>query len=161
MILGIDPGLRVTGYGLVRRTASGISAVEFGVVKSTATNPLADRLYEIISLLSEIIEQYGPTIASVEQIFYSVNAKSALLLGHIRGAILTELRRNDIKVFEYTPLAIKQALVGYGRAEKSQVAEMCKLLLGLKEDIKPLDASDALAAAICHINSLPPYVENE
>jgi crossover junction endodeoxyribonuclease RuvC len=161
LILGIDPGLRVTGYGLVRKTASGISAVEFGVVKSTASNSLSQRLFEIVSLLGEIIEQYQPDVASVEQIFHSVNAKTALLLGHARGAILTELSRHGIKVYEYTPTAIKQAVVGYGRAEKSQVAEMCKLLLNLKEDIKPHDASDALAAAICHLNSLAPYMEDE
>ena len=154
-MLGIDPGLRVTGYGLVRRSNNGLQAVEFGCLKSTASGTLSQRIFEITSLLSQVIEEHQPQIASVEQIFSAVNIKTALLLGHIRGALLNELTRHRLQVFEYTALQIKQATVGYGRAEKQQVAEMVKLILGLSEVPKPADASDALAAAICHLHSNP------
>ena len=151
-VLGIDPGLRVTGYGLVCESGSSLKAIEFGAIKSTSDKSLPERIYEIVELLAEVIEQHKPACASVEKVFSAVNVKSALLLGHVRGAILAELCRHNIPVFEYSPLEIKQTTVGYGRAEKHQVAEMCRKLLGLTDVPKPQDASDALAAAICHIH---------
>lgn len=153
LVLGIDPGLRMTGYGLVNTRRGSLKAVEYGVIKSTAKFSLPERLYEITSVLADVVTQFQPTCASVEKIFSAVNIKTALLLGHVRGAILAELRRNGVEVFEYSPLEIKQSTVGYGRAEKQQVAEMCRMLLNLPEIPKPADASDALAAAICHIHN--------
>ena len=161
LILGIDPGLRVTGYGLVRERAGRLQTVEFGTIRSTAKLSLTERIFEIVDVLSDVLEQFQPHCASVERVFSAVNVKSALLLGHVRGAILAELRRHEIPVFEYSALEIKQSVVGYGRAEKQQVAEMCRMLLGLAEIPKPADASDALGAAICHINSRTTAVLNE
>lgn len=143
----------MTGYGLVAEVGEKLQAVEFGVIKSSPKLPLTDRLYEIVEVLGEVVQQYKPTCASVEKVFAAVNIKTALLLGHVRGAIISELRRRAVTVYEYSPLEIKQATVGYGRAEKHQVAEMCRMLLGLDKAPAPPDAADALAAAICHINS--------
>ena len=154
LVLGIDPGLRMTGYGLVRsRPGGSLKAVEYGVIKSTSKFSLSERLFEITSVLADVVNQFQPHCASVEKIFSAVNIKTALLLGHVRGAILAELRRNSVPVYEYSPLEIKQSTVGYGRAEKQQVGEMCRMLLNLPEVPKPADASDALAAAICHIHN--------
>lgn len=153
LVLGIDPGLRTTGYGLVRERAGTLKAVEFGALRSTPTLPLSERLFEITGMLSEIVQQYHPACASVELVFAAANMKTALLLGHVRGAILNELKRNAVPVHEYSALEIKRATVGYGRAEKGQVAEMCRVLLGLREAPTPPDAADALAAAICHLHA--------
>lgn len=161
LILGIDPGLRVTGYGLVREHGGRLLAVEFGTIRSTASLSLTERIFEIVEVLGEVLEQFHPECASVERIFSAVNVKSALLLGHVRGAILAELRRHEVPVFEYSALEIKQSVVGYGRAEKQQVAEMCRILLGLAEAPKPADAADALGAAICHFNSRVPMTTEE
>jgi len=154
LVLGIDPGLAATGYGLVREESGKLEAVEFGVVRTSAAKPLAERLRTIASSLEEVAKQYRPGCASVERIFSAVNIKTALLLGHVRGAILMELCRNGLQVHEYSALQIKQALVGYGHADKQQVAEMVRLMLGLAKPPKPADASDALAAAICHLHCL-------
>ena len=154
LVLGIDPGLAATGYGLVREESGKLEAVEFGVVRTTTSNPLAERLHTIASSLEGVIKQYRPDNASVERIFSAVNIKTALLLGHVRGAILMELCRSGLSVHEYSALQIKQALVGYGHAATEQVAEMVKLMLGLAERPKPADAADALAAAICHLHSM-------
>jgi crossover junction endodeoxyribonuclease RuvC len=162
-VLGIDPGLRVTGYGIVRDDSGTLKALEFGAIKTSSRLPLSERLFEIVETLEEIAVQHKPACASVERIFTAVNMKTALLLGHARGAILTALHRNNIPVFEYSALEIKRATVGYGRAQKNQVAEMCRVLLGLQEVPKPYDAADALAAAICHLHSRrePDYGSSE
>ena len=152
----------MTGYGLVKtRPGSSMKAVEYGVIKSTPKFSLPERLYEITSVLADVVNQFQPDCASVENLFSAVNIKTALLLGHVRGAILAELRRNNIQVYEYSPLEIKQSTVGYGRAEKQQVGEMCRMLLNLSEVPKPSDASDALAAAICHIHNSTDILESK
>lgn len=153
LVLGIDPGLAATGYGLVREERGKLVAVEFGVARSSPSKPLPERLRTITGALADVIRQHRPDCASVEQVFSAVNVKTALLLGHVRGAILAELCRCELSVHEYSALQIKQAAVGYGHAEKAQVAEMVRMLLGLAEPPKPADAADALAAAICHIHS--------
>jgi crossover junction endodeoxyribonuclease RuvC len=145
--------LRITGYGLVAERTNRLIAVEYGAIKTNSGADFTERLVEIVTELGQIIVEHKPDCASVEQIFSAVNIKTALILGHVRGAIITEIKRHGIPLFEYSPLAIKQAVVGYGRAEKSQVGEMCKVLLQLDKAPEPMDASDALAAAICHINS--------
>ena len=156
LVLGIDPGLRATGYGLIETSGGRLKAVEFGVIKTSSDKPLAERLFKVSDEVSSVIRQYQPDCASVEKVFTAVNARSALLLGHVRGAILAELYRAGLDVCEYSPLEIKQALVGYGRAQKQQVAEMVRMLLCLAETPKPADASDALAAAICHLHNCNP-----
>lgn len=122
------------------------------MIKTNSRRKLHERLATITSTLAEIIDQHKPAIASIEQIFSAVNVKTALLLGHVRGAILAEMSRLNLSIYEYSALEIKQAVVGYGRAGKEQVAAMVTMLLNLKEPPSPLDASDALAAAICHGN---------
>jgi len=153
LILGIDPGLATTGYGLVSEKAGRLVAVEFGVIRTSSRKPLPERLGTITNAIADLTAQLRPDCASVEEIFSAVNIKTALLLGHVRGAILTELCRQGLPVHEYSALQIKQAAVGYGRATKEQVAEMMRELLGLAEPPRPADAADALAAAICHLHS--------
>jgi crossover junction endodeoxyribonuclease RuvC len=153
LVLGIDPGLAATGYGLVNENGGKLEAVEFGVIRTSAETPLPQRLHTIVKSLEEILKLFKPECASVERVFAAANIKTALLLGHVRGAILAELCRQGLQVLEYSALQIKQAVVGYGKADKKQVAEMVRILLNLAERPRPTDAADALAAAICHLHS--------
>ena len=152
-VLGVDPGLETTGYGVVESEGRRLHLVEYAGIRAPARFTFAERLLIITEKLEEVIERLRPRVCAVEETFYAVNVKSALKLGHVRGVILVAAARAGLEVAEYSPLEIKSALVGYGRAEKHQVQEMVRLLLGLKEAPNPLDASDALAAAICHINT--------
>ena len=152
-VLGVDPGSDVTGYGVVDSRGSQYELVEYAGIRAPSRFGFAERLLIINQRLEEVISRLRPDACSVEETFYAVNVKSALKLGHVRGVVLLAAARTSVPVFEYSPLEIKSALVGYGRAEKHQVQEMVKILLKLKEPPEPLDASDALAAAICHINT--------
>ncbi len=153
LVLGIDPGSRATGYGLVMRNGQRLSAVAHGVIRPKAKAPLADRLETIFSGLVEQIERHGPVAAAVEEVFFSANARSALTLGQARGVALLAAAVKGLPVFEYTPSVVKNAVVGYGRAEKRQVQHMVRLILGLP-GAPAQDAADALAVAICHCNSM-------
>jgi len=153
IVLGIDPGSEKTGYGIVEAKGNNFKALTWGIIEVVGLPTFPGRLKEIHKKLSLIVDRYSPDFASVEDIFYSRNVKSALKLGHTRGAILLSLELSGVPSFSYTPLEIKKALVGYGRADKQQVNEMVKILLNLRDARIPLDASDALAAALCHINS--------
>lgn len=153
LVLGIDPGSRATGYGLVMRNGQRLSAVAHGVIRPRAKAPLADRLETIFSGLVEQIERHGPVAAAVEEVFFSANARSALTLGQARGVALLAAAVKGLPVFEYTPSVVKNAVVGYGRAEKRQVQQMVRLILGLP-GAPAQDAADALAVAICHCNSM-------
>jgi crossover junction endodeoxyribonuclease RuvC len=126
--------------------------VEYAGIRGLKRLSFAERLLEISLKLEEVIARLSPQACAVEDTFYAVNVKSALKLGQARGAVLVAAARAGVEVFEYSPLEIKSALVGYGRAEKKQVQEMVRILLGMKTAPEPLDASDALAIAICHIN---------
>lgn len=152
-VLGVDPGSETTGYGVIETDGRRLLLIEYAGIRAPARFTFAERLLIITQKLEEVIERLRPRVCAVEETFYAVNVKSALKLGHVRGAILVAAARAGLEVAEYSPLEIKSALVGYGRAEKQQVQEMVRLLLGLKEAPNPLDASDALAAAICHINT--------
>ena len=152
-VLGVDPGSDTTGYGVIDSLGSAYELVEYAGIRAPARFAFAERLYIITQKLEEVIARLRPHACSVEETFYAVNVKSALKLGHVRGVVLVAAARAGVPVFEYSPLEIKSALVGYGRAEKHQVQEMVRLLLGLKDPPEPLDASDALATAICHINT--------
>jgi crossover junction endodeoxyribonuclease RuvC len=152
-VLGVDPGSDVTGYGVIDSLGSQYELVEYAAIRAPSRFDFAQRLLIINQRLEEVISRLRPDACSVEETFYAVNVKSALKLGHVRGVVLVAAARAGVPVFEYSPLEIKSALVGYGRAEKHQVQEMVKILLRLKEPPEPLDASDALAAAICHINT--------
>lgn len=151
-ILGIDPGTRVTGYGIVENKENRLIHIDNGGIFTDAGAPLPERLKEIYTGLGKIIEEYRPDVISMEDIFYSKNVKSALKLGHARGVSILAGSIKDIEIFEYSPTAIKSAITGYGRAGKEQIQRMVKVLLNLPE-VPQSDAADALAAAICHINT--------
>jgi len=152
-VLGIDPSLQSTGFGIVEEYAGRLLPIAYGVIKPTAKLPLHLKLAEIKSELEELIRAYGPAEASVENPFYAQNMKTALLLGQVRGAVLIAVAGAGCGLAEYSALEIKKAVTGYGQADKEQVRTMVRSLLGLDDDRIPLDASDALAAAICHLNT--------
>jgi crossover junction endodeoxyribonuclease RuvC len=151
-ILGIDPGTRVTGYGIVEKKGNRLLHIDNGAISTRSDEDLALRLKTIHDALGRIIGEYAPEAVAVEQIFVARNALSALKLGHARGAALLAGANHHLPVFEYTALQVKNAVVGYGKAGKGQVQQMVKSLLSLPE-IAQEDASDALAVAICHAHS--------
>jgi crossover junction endodeoxyribonuclease RuvC len=151
-VLGIDPSLQSTGFGIVEEQNGRLLPIAFGVIKPTAKLPLHQKLAEIKSELEELIRTYAPAEASIENAFYAQNMKTALLLGQVRGAILVAVAATGCGLAEYSALEIKKAVTGYGQADKEQVLTMVRSLLGLDDDQIPLDASDALATAICHLN---------
>jgi crossover junction endodeoxyribonuclease RuvC len=153
LVLGIDPGTAVTGYGLVRVDREVLEPVAYGVVTTPAGDALAHRLQHLYRELRELIDTYRPTEGSVEELFFARNARTALSVGHARGVILLALDQAGLPIYEYTPLQVKQAITGYGRASKDQVQQMVRILLGLDAIPQPDDAADALAIAICHANS--------
>ncbi|HPH96165.1 MAG TPA: crossover junction endodeoxyribonuclease RuvC [Anaerolineaceae bacterium] len=154
-ILGIDPGTATTGYGLVRENASGQpEAVAYGVITTPAGLPMPERLVLIYQELKQIILLHRPASSAVEKLFFHRNVTTAIAVGQARGVVLLALAEAGISVFEYTPLEVKQAAVGYGNAEKKQVQMMMKALLNLEDIPRPDDAADALAIAFCHLNSL-------
>jgi crossover junction endodeoxyribonuclease RuvC len=152
-VLGVDPGSETTGYGVIDSDGRSYELIEYAGIRAPARFSFPERLLIISEKLEEVIERLRPRVCAVEETFFAVNVKSALKLGHVRGVVLVAAVRAGLEVYEYSPLEIKSALVGYGRAEKHQVQEMVRLLLGMKELPQPLDASDALAAAICHVNT--------
>ncbi len=156
IILGIDPGLADTGYGVIKKNNNGkLICQEYGVVKTSAGEELGERLETINKKLDKIIKKHKPGLIAVEQLFFCKNVKTALLVGQARGVILLTARQSKIPTVEFTPLQVKQAVSSYGQAGKLQVQKMVKLLLNLKELPKPDDAADALAIAICAANSEP------
>jgi crossover junction endodeoxyribonuclease RuvC len=152
-VLGIDPSLRSTGFGIVEDKDGTLSPVAYGIIKPTAKLPLHLKLAEIKSELEQLIRTYRPAEASIENPFYAQNMKTALTLGQVRGAVLVAVAAAGCGLAEYSALEIKKAVTGYGQADKEQVLTMVRSLLGLDDEDIPLDASDALAAAICHLNS--------
>jgi len=152
-VLGIDCGSRITGYGVVDTNGADCSLVRCGVIRSRSSDPLAVRLKGIHAGIIEIIRELGPDVAAFESLFYSNNVQSALKLGHVRGVSLVAAAEANLPVFEYSPAEVKSAVTGYGRAEKPQVQQMVRALLKLETTPEPLDASDALAVAICHVHT--------
>jgi crossover junction endodeoxyribonuclease RuvC len=155
-VFGIDPGSERTGYGCVETDGSRHRMVVCGAISSGALASFPDKLHRIHSQLTIILAECRPACVAIENVFYSVNARSALKLGHARGVAMLAAVEAGVPVFEYTPAEIKRAVVGYGRADKAQVQQMIKLLLGLAEVPSPHDAADALAVAICHVHAQPP-----
>jgi crossover junction endodeoxyribonuclease RuvC len=152
IVLGIDPGSRITGYGIVKNTGNRLIHIDNGAIFTDTALDFPGRLKKIFDGLLEVIAQYHPDQVAIENIFFSTNAQSALKLGQARGAAIVAAVHCGLPVAEYSALQVKQAVVGQGRAEKGQVQKMLKALLGLPETAQA-DASDALAVAICHINS--------
>lgn len=154
IILGIDPGLADTGYGVIEKEANGkLVCLEYGTIRTPAKENLDTRLEMLNSKLDKIIKKYKPKLMGVEELFFCKNVKTALVVGHARGVILLTAKQNKVLIVEATPLQVKQAVSAYGQASKLQVQKMVKLLLNLKELPKPDDAADALAVAICFANT--------
>jgi crossover junction endodeoxyribonuclease RuvC len=152
-VLGIDPGTAITGYGVVGEVQGELQPLAFGVIKTPADQPLPRRLQLIYRAISDLAEEWKPTAAAVEELFFSRNVRTAMSVGQARGVALLALADAGLDVAEYTPLAIKQAVTGYGNADKAQIQEMVRLLLRLEKVPHPDDAADALAVAICHLHS--------
>lgn len=151
LVLGVDPGTAVTGYGVVRRGADGaVSLVECGVVRTDAKAPLAERLRDIHLGIVEVLQRTRPAAMAVEGVFYAKNARTAVVLGHARGAVLLAASLNGLSVAEYPPAEIKSAVAGAGRATKEQVGRMVQTLLRLRAPPAPHDAADGVAVALCH-----------
>ncbi len=153
LVLGIDPGSRAAGYGLVEADGNRLTAVHYGVIKPPPTKESSPRLKWIFKEFSKIVKEYGPDEVAVETVFFAKNARSSLLLGQACAAACLPSLLADLPLHEYSALEVKKALTGGGRAEKSQVADMVRRLLSLKETPKPDDVTDSLAVAICHIHS--------
>ena len=153
-VLGIDCGTEYTGYGVVELLHSGgLLCLTCGAIKLSARDPMPLRLSRIFEQLTEIIHTHAPERVAIEDIFYALNVKSALKLGQVRGVAMLAAASAGLEVAEYAPLAIKAAVVGYGKAEKHQVQQMVTRLLGLDQVPQPADAADALAIAICHLHT--------
>lgn len=154
IILGIDPGLATVGYGVVNCQRGVFRAIEYGAIITKPHQLLENRLEEIYDSVCTIIERHAIDCMAVEELFFNRNVTTAIDVCQARGVILLAAKKHGVDIYEYTPLQIKQSVVGYGRAEKKQIIYMTQLLLGLPEPAKPDDTADALAVAICHGNSM-------
>ncbi len=152
-ILGIDPGYAIVGFGIVDYEGSRYVPVEYGAITTDKDMEMPLRLKHIYDEISRLIDMYRPDEVAIEELFFNKNAKTAILVAQARGVAITACVNKGIPLYEYTPLQIKQALSGYGRADKKQIQFMIKLILNLDEVPKPDDTADALAAAVCHGNS--------
>ena len=154
LVIGIDPGTAITGYGVVRQDEAGnLIAVDFGVIQTPAKMPMPQRLLELYRQLKAITLLHRPDSAAVEKLFFQKNVKTAISVGQGRGVSILALAESSIPISEYSPLEIKQAVVGYGGADKAQIQQMVRALLNMDDIPRPDDAADALAVAICHIHS--------
>ena len=159
-IFGIDPGSERTGYGCVETNGSRHHLVTYGAISSRPADAFPDRLARIHRELTTLLASCRPDCVAIENLFHATNVRSALRLGHARGVAMLAAVEAGCQVVEYTPAEIKRAVVGYGRAEKHQVAQMITLLLGLDKPPAPFDAADALAVAICHLHSTPAHLSS-
>ncbi len=152
-ILGIDPGIATIGFGLLEFSGRNYKLQNCGVISTPAHKSLSSRLEQIYDDMLELLEHFKPDAVSIEELFFNTNITTGIAVAHGRGVILLACRKAGVKVYEYTPLQVKQAVVGYGRAEKKQVMEMVKRICSLTAVPKPDDAADAVALAICHARS--------
>ena len=152
-VIGIDPGTAITGWGVVDGDGNDLQMVAAGVVRTAAGTPLPQRLQIIYNDLTALIKEWQPESSAIEELFFSKNAKTALAVGHGRGVAMLALANANLSITEYKPLEVKQAVTGYGGADKQQIQQMVKLLLSLEDIPRPDDAADALAVAICHVHS--------
>jgi crossover junction endodeoxyribonuclease RuvC len=154
---GIDPGSERTGYGCVETEGSRHRVLASGAISTPASAPFPEKLLVIHQRLAALIAEWRPDTVAIENVFHSVNVRSALRLGHARGVAVLAAVQAGVPVVEYAPAEVKRAVVGYGRAEKHQIQEMVRLILGLSTPPSPHDAADALAVAICHVHSASPF----
>lgn len=153
LVLGIDPGLALTGYGILEESGNKFKLLECGCLRTPANTPQPERLKLIYNGVLDILQKYPVDVVAIEQLFFNTNVTTALSVGQARGVMILALAQQNIPIFEYTPLQVKQAVAGYGRADKVQVQRMVQSLLGLKEMIRPDDAADAVAICICHLQT--------
>ncbi|HHW31670.1 MAG TPA: crossover junction endodeoxyribonuclease RuvC [Clostridiaceae bacterium] len=153
IIMGIDPGFAITGYGILKYTGNRFSLIKYGVITTEASEKFADRLKLLSEGIKVLISEHKPDAICIEELFFNKNIKTAIAAAHGRGVVLLSAAESGAKVFEYTPLQVKQAVVGYGHADKTQVQQMVRIILNLQDIPKPDDAADALAVAICHAHS--------
>lgn len=154
LVLGLDPGLATTGYGLVRETAEGnLELAEYGAIVTPAGEPMPDRLLAISRELHALLARHKPDVVAIEELFFCKNVTTALAVGQARGAVIVEVARSGLPIFEYKPMEVKQAVAGYGKAPKIQVQEMVRMLLNLDHVPQPDDAADGVAVAVCHIHN--------
>ena len=154
IIIGIDPGLVNTGYGIISIKNETPSLIDFGIIAPNRKDSVPERIFTIFTDVCHLIEKYNPNIFSIEDVFYSRNFKSAMLLGQARGAAILAASKYKISIFEYSAKKVKQSITGNGNADKTQVQYMVTKILNIKNNSIPLDASDALAIGMCHINQL-------
>lgn len=153
VFLGIDPGIADTGFGVIEKSEKNkLTCLDYGSIRTSAKLALPERLEILFCEIEKIIQKYQPSSASIEELFFCNNAKTALIVGQARGVLLLALKKNKIPIQEFTPLQVKQSVSNYGRADKTQVQKMVKLILNLAEIPRPDDAADALAVAICGSN---------
>ncbi len=160
-ILGIDPGVATIGFGLIEATRSRQVLLEYGVITTPAGLPLSRRLLQISEDITALLAQFKPDEAAVEELFFSKNITTGIAVAHGRGVLLLEAERSGVPVYEYTPMQVKQAVAGYGGADKKQVMLMTQRLLKMKQIPRPDDAADALAIAICHGRSATSLLNTE
>ena len=152
--LGIDPGTAITGFGIIEEEQDGcLKVLDFGVIRTSADLSHADRLAHLYKRITELILLHHPEMGAVEKLFFQKNVRTALNVGQARGVALLAMAGSKLQIGEYTPMEVKQAVAGYGGADKNQVQQMVKMILGLETVPHPDDAADALAVAICHIHS--------
>lgn len=152
-IMGIDPGIAIVGFGIIDKLGSRLVPVQYGSIQTEAHTDTAERLSQIYNAALQLIDKYKPEAVAIEKLFFNRNVTTALTVGQARGVLMLAVNQRGLELEEYTPLQVKQAVVGYGRAEKHQVQEMVKMFLHLAEVPKPDDVADALAIGICHAHS--------
>lgn len=153
LIMGIDPGIAIAGYGLISGKDNDCRVIEYGVIRTDSALPMPKRLKKIYEGYAQLIKKYKPDAVAIEELFFNKNAKTIISVGQARGAAILAAALANIEVCEYTPLQVKQAVIGYGRADKHQIQQMIKMIFNLDRLPKPDDAADALAIAFCHMNS--------
>lgn len=152
-VIGIDVGFAILGWSIIEKSGSKYNLIDYGVIETSKDDLIASRLQQINLKLDEIIKYYKPDVSAVESLFFFKNQKTVINVGQVRGVILLTLANNQLEIFDYTPLQVKVSVTGYGRAEKSQIQKMVKMICGLNEIPKPDDAADAIAIGICHLNT--------
>jgi crossover junction endodeoxyribonuclease RuvC len=157
IVLGVDPGTALLGYGVISEEDDGNApqALDFGVVATQPSEAMPTRLATLYDQLAALIERHRPDVLAVEQLFFARNVTTAIAVGQARGVVLLAAAKGGLDVVEYSPAEVKQAVVGYGKAEKGQMQEMVRLILGLEAPPRPDDAADALAVALCHVQTAP------
>ncbi len=153
IIVGIDPGIAILGYGILEYNGNTFKTLDYGAVITDSKESIPNRLNKIYEELGKLLDIYKPGAVAVEELFFNKNAKTAIVVGQARGVAILAAAQRDLDIFEYTPLQVKQGVVGYGRADKKQVQAMVKTFLNLKSIPKPDDVADALAVAICHAHT--------